>query len=130
MVHGKAMGVAGMRSSLISRGFMGKGPRQFMIKAMLLVKISRERTYSYKLMKELLVLAKARHLETDMLGLKNEVYNSIASLEKAGFIRSSTDFSWGKTRKYYSLTPKGRSALRMMRTTIRNAVRGMSQILK
>ena len=119
-----------MRDGLMGRGFMGKGLRQFVIKAVLLVKISRKRTYSYELMKELLVTVKARHIDTDMLKLKNEVYNSIASLERAGFIRSSTDSSWGKTRKYYVLTPKGRSALRTMRKTIHDTVRDMSQILR
>ena len=130
MVYGKTRGALGMHDGLMGRGFMSKGLRQFVIKAILLVKISRKRTYSYELMKELLVTVKARHIDTDMLKLKNEVYNSIASLERAGFIKSSTDSSWGKTRKYYALTPKGRSALRTMRKTIHDTVRGMSQILK
>lgn len=82
------------------------------IKFIILNKIKCGKTYSYSLIKDIRKIEISKFMIKDKVEIKNDVYNTIASLEKAGLIKITNPLKDGKRRKYYNLTPKGRSVLK------------------
>ncbi|MEM0106780.1 MAG: PadR family transcriptional regulator [Candidatus Micrarchaeaceae archaeon] len=107
-----------------------KGIYSSMLKIALLEKIRKKSSYSYMLSKEINKYAK-------MLGYKNDirssVYNILASLEKAGYVKTKRHIVKGKVRNYYTITKKGAVALgdakKMLRQTFANAAKDVSKII-
>ncbi len=80
------------------------------------------RTYSYALIKE---FGKSGFSEFYGPTLKNDMYNTLRTLEKEGYIRLSLKVEHGKVKNYYAITRRGASALKsvgkMMMQTVKQA---------
>lgn len=62
--------------------------------------------------------------------IKNNVYNTISSLEKDGLLTStSKPNSGGRQRKYYRLTKKGESALKESHSLVKSMMSEIEEIL-
>ncbi|MDE1869233.1 MAG: PadR family transcriptional regulator [Candidatus Micrarchaeota archaeon] len=85
--------------------------RRQILKLILLRRIKAGSIYSYAIMKEL----DNAHISALLLkgngSVKSDIYNTINMLEKSGYIRMRAKTSGGRTKKYYSLTPKGNKVL-------------------
>ena len=74
------------------------------LKVFLLQHLSRQSGYPYGLLKAI----KNKHIWV-LHGLtKNDLYNTINSLEKKGFIRSKYVSKSARSQRHYLLTPKGK----------------------
>lgn len=86
---------------------IAKGLRNEMLKFILLQHLSRRSGYPYGLMKAI----QTRRVPI-LEGLtKNDLYNSMNSLEKQGFIKYKPIMFGFMVHKHYELTPKGRRIL-------------------
>jgi DNA-binding PadR family transcriptional regulator len=108
--------------------FLDKDMRSSMLKMFVLRKISRESTNPYALMKE---FGKrrgflARFGSTDV---KNEIYNTVNSLEKSGYISSSQKTENGRVKNYYVLTLKGKRVMASARILFRKHLQALTTLL-
>lgn len=80
------------------------------------------RAYSYALIKEFDKMGFSKFYGPT---LKNDIYNTLRTLDKAGYIKLSSKAERGKVKNYYTITKRGETALksvgRMMIRTVRQA---------
>lgn len=99
--------------------------KRMVLRFRLLARIKQGRAYPYELIKEF----EKNPFVRSMLGasLKNDVYNILKSLEKAGYIRLEAKMEKGKVKSYYTITRNGerafRSAIKVMISAAREANR-------
>ena len=60
---------------------------------------------------------------------KSDVYNTINSLEKEGFISHRIKKKGAQNQKYYQLTPKGRKVVRGLKAIGTNALRDLKKLV-
>ncbi len=97
------------------RPYIGKEFRHLILKFIILNKISCGRTYSYSLIKDIEGIGSHRFMTTDKSMIKNYVYNTISSLERAGLIKVTNKLENGRRKKYYVLTKNGNATLKEAR---------------
>jgi len=115
---------------LQGENFIDKDMRNSMLKMFILRSVGRESTNSYALLKE---FSKRRRFFSRFGGvpdLKNEVYNTINSLEKSGYIKSSQKIENGRLKNYYFLTIKGRKVTNSAKVLFRRHIQALSALLK
>ncbi len=88
---------------------MSKEFKHLIMKLIILKKLAKRKEYSYKIIKEMGNIAMSRFVTKDEGEVKNDVYNTISSLEKSGMIKAIGDKG---RRRYYSITKTGKAALR------------------
>ena len=113
------------RSAHFGVDFMPMEAKRIILKIRILGRLKqRGRTYSYALIKEF-----ERRGFSKFYGptLKNDMYNALRTLEKAGYIKPSSRAEGGKVKIYYTITERGEKALksvgRMMMQTVKQAGR-------
>ncbi|MDE1851104.1 MAG: PadR family transcriptional regulator [Candidatus Micrarchaeota archaeon] len=89
--------------------YMHKEMQRTILKMVILLKASRGKVYPYSLVKRLGKEKFFHYTETD---LKNDVYNSINALEHIGLIEVSGRSDGKRAKTYYTITKKGRKALK------------------
>ncbi len=109
--------------------YMKKDFRHMIIKFIILNKIKCGKTYSYSLIKDIKKIEISKFMIKDKIEIKNDVYNTIASLEKAELIKVTNPLENGKRRKYYNLTPKGRSVLKEAYSVLPPILKELNKIL-
>ncbi|MDE1823198.1 MAG: helix-turn-helix transcriptional regulator [Candidatus Micrarchaeota archaeon] len=88
---------------------MHKEMRRTLLKLIILTKASRSRLYPYSLIKKLI---SEKMFYSDDTEIKNDVYNAVSTLEHFGLIKMSERTGKGRNKTYYSITKKGRDALK------------------
>lgn len=89
------------------------------LKVVVLKKIKDKKTYSYKLLKE--TADKLQKL-SGKKNIKNDIYNTVSYLEKAGYIKTDVRLDGNRVKKYYTITSKGNSALKEAESIFSRAV--------
>jgi DNA-binding PadR family transcriptional regulator len=103
---------------------IGKKMRQNILTLIILRHISKKNSYPYELLSS---IRKTRHpLLRDVS--KNDIYNTIKSLENGGFIEVASSAKKGG-KIYYGITEKGRSALHISKKMMVSFMRSVSRIL-
>ena len=93
---------------------------------MILREIMRGNDYPYGILKTLKVCHNLHVRKTT----KNEIYNILNSMEKAGYVTSTPHLSGAKLQKQYKLTLKGRWLMRKAsRVMVRN-VRAVKRLME
>ncbi len=112
------------KSAHFGMNFMPMEAKRIILKIRILGRLKlRGKTYSYALIKEFEQFGLKFYGPT----LKNDMYNALRALEKAGYIKPSAKADGGKIKVYYTITPRGEKALKsvgkMMIQTVRQAGR-------
>lgn len=110
--------------------FVSKDMRRMRLKLTLLMRIKQGRIYSYALMKE---LSHSKHfLLFRHLGLsfKNDIYNTVKSLEKSGYIKVNAIIEDNRMKKYYTITNKGKKALAESKKLFLHSMKELMKLLK
>ncbi|MGI0100504.1 MAG: helix-turn-helix transcriptional regulator [Candidatus Micrarchaeaceae archaeon] len=69
----------------------------------------------------------ARYIDKN--DMKNEIYNTINSLENSGYIKSSKKIENGRLKNYYKLTSKGTSTLKSAGRLFRVHIKALKALL-
>ena len=86
---------------------LNRGLQNEILKVMLLIHLSRHPGYPYALLKAV----RSRRIWMLQGVVKSDLYNTMNSLEKQGFIKSKAILAGAVARKNYALTPKGRKVV-------------------
>jgi DNA-binding PadR family transcriptional regulator len=103
--------------------FLSKVFQNEVLKVIILVHLSRHEGYPYALLKA--VQNKKVWILQGVV--KSDLYNTMNSLEKQGFIRSRTTMKGAVARKNYVLTPKGR---RIVSASRRAMARSFNEVIE
>lgn len=99
------------------------------MKLVLLNMVKEERTYTYDMLKHVAKIAKERHFPHGA-NVKNDIYNTMAALENAGYIKVHVRLDNRRAKKYYSITPRGTAALKDSKKVFSSAFRSINGILR
>jgi DNA-binding PadR family transcriptional regulator len=97
---------------LVKENFINKDMRGTMLKLRILRSMSKSKTNSYALLKEFKANERFKKYLGGQRNIKNEVYNTINSLEKFKYIKSVQKTEKGRLKNYYTLTSKGDKVLK------------------
>lgn len=103
-----------MRDNVIN-----KSMRNTMLKIFVLRRIGSSKVNSYALLKEFSARTKLSSSFKSAASIKNEIYNTIRSLEKSSYIKSSQKIENGRLKNYYVLTAKGEETLKSAKKIFR-----------
>jgi DNA-binding PadR family transcriptional regulator len=109
---------------------MDKDMRHIVLKLLILKRIKDGRTYSYALIKEFSNERISKLLKTEPSNVKNDIYNTINTLEKSGYILMKVKADNKRIKKYYTLTKSGSSALAQTKKLFANSMRSLMEILR
>jgi DNA-binding PadR family transcriptional regulator len=110
--------------------YITKDMRRMILKIFLLKKISKERTYAYSILKDIMRMMRRSHHKLDFgLGIKNELYNTINTLQNAGYIKMEVEVEGNRIKKYYTITPLGRRVLKDANVIFKRTVRQLQGLL-
>ncbi len=109
--------------------FLDKDMRNSMLKMFVLRRVGRERINSYTLLKEFKKRKRFSRHPASSADAKNEVYNTINSLEKSGYIKSSQKVDNGRLKNYYALTKKGKTVMVYARGLFKEHIKALSSLL-
>ncbi len=90
---------------------MPLGIKRMVLRLRLLVMIKHGKTYPYALLKQLEKTGFAAVMGST---LKNDVYNTLKSLERGGYIKVETRLESGKAKDYYTVTKKGEKTFKQV----------------
>ncbi len=111
-------------------GYIDKDMRHIILKLVLVQKISKGPVYSYALISKLNNTRISNLLNKKGMALKNDIYNTLSSLERSGYIKSTSKLEKGKTRNYYKLTPNGKRILNESRTLFMKTMKELINVMK
>ncbi len=101
-----------------------------LLKLFILKKIDHDKkVYPYDIIKKIKRSPILSNL-TDKETIKNDVYNIISVLEKAGYIESEALKRDGKIKKYYHITPDGKKALNAIKKEFHKLVKTVASLIK
>lgn len=114
-------------SGEMKASYLTKGMYTAIVKIIILASIKGKNTYSYGLIR--IVNSKFSNSSMSKEELKNEVYNITKSFVQAGYIKVKT-VTWGpRSKKYYTITPKGIEALNETKHVFRNALGNIMKLM-
>ncbi|MCL5239719.1 MAG: PadR family transcriptional regulator [Candidatus Marsarchaeota archaeon] len=105
--------------------YIGKGFKKDILKVMIMTHLSRKPGYPYALIKA--VHHKKIWIMEGMT--KNDVYNTMAALEREGFIKSRTAKAGAVIRKNYLLTQKGRHIVKESKKAMMRSFREVIKMM-
>ncbi len=111
-----------------AQNYITKDMYHTIMKLVLLNMIKEQETYTYSMLKHVAKIAKTRHFPHGG-NVKNDIYNTVAALENAGYIRVQVRLDGRKAKKYYSITPRGMAALKDSRKALSSALKSVNSIL-
>jgi DNA-binding PadR family transcriptional regulator len=115
---------------LVEKSLLKKDMKNMMLKLKILRMISRNKTYSYAIVKDFTENSRASKFFGGKQAIKNQVYNTINALEKSGYIRLSKQLKSKTAKNYYIITHDGKSALDGTRKVFASSMKEISYILK
>ena len=86
--------------------------RRTMLKIHILWRLTKSEVNAYSMLKEISEDNFAVSFFTDKRELRDDIYNSLKSLEKSELVVSSPKVEKGRLKQYYQITEKGRQALK------------------
>ena len=95
------------------------------LKIMLLRSIKCKENYSYQLFKNI----KNSPIKIEKPDMKNDVYNTLASLLGSGYIKTFSKIENGKLKNYYRITDKGIAALDEIKPVFKDVFKRVSKLL-
>lgn len=101
--------------------------KRMRLKMMLLMKIKFGEVYTYGILKD---FKKSGFVDFYGPSLKNDTYNTIKTLEKAGYIKVSSMLEGGRVKKYYILTKKGNAILSNAKKTMMAAMKEVNRLFR
>ena len=110
------------------QNFIGKEMKKTMLKIFLLRRIAKTKTNSYTLLKEMSKRFSSRFFDSKEQ-IKNEIYNTINSLEKSGYIKSSKRVENGRAKNYYVLTLSGKHVVLSARMLFRKHLKALDALM-
>jgi len=109
--------------------FLNRDMKSTMLKIFILRKVSHAKANSYAMLKDF----KQRRMFMKSYGsateVKNEVYNTIKSLENSGYIKSSQKIENGRLKNYYMLTPQGKDTLKSAGVLFKKHAQALASLL-
>ena len=102
---------------------LNKGLKNEILKVILLNHLNRHEGYPYALLKAM----QTKRIWFLQGMVKSDLYNSINSLEKQGFIKSRTVMKGAVARKNYALTPKAKKIVKASKLAM---VRSFGEVIK
>ncbi len=113
----------------IAAHYITKDMYHAILKVMLLNMISMHQTHAYGLLKHVSRLVRQKHIKFGT-NIKSDVYNTVTALESAGYIRARGGGGGEyRAKKCYTITPKGRAAIRESRKVFAEATKAINEIV-
>ncbi|MDE1865141.1 MAG: PadR family transcriptional regulator [Candidatus Micrarchaeota archaeon] len=110
--------------------FMTKDVKRVILKFRLLHEISMKPSYSYELFDGMCNQAAAsKFFGRTRSEIKNNIYNTIAALEKSGYIETVSKIEGGKLKNYCYITPLGKKTLKRSKTFFLRSIRELSRMV-
>ncbi len=101
--------------------------KRMILKMRLMARIKQGRAYSYGIVKEFNEGGFAKMMGKN---LKNDIYNTIKSLEIGGYIKEKSKVENGKAKKYYSLTVRGEDVMKSAAKLHKETLREISKLFE
>lgn len=101
--------------------------KRMILKMRLMMRIKQGRAYSYGIVKE---FGKGGFAKLMGKSLKNDIYNTIKSLEIGGYIKETSTIEKGKAKKYYSLTVRGEDIMKSAAKLHKEMLRELSKLFR
>ena len=109
--------------------YMSKDMRHIVLKLLILKSIKNGKTYSYALVKKFSNDRVSRLLQKDDGNVKNDIYNTINALEKAGYIKAKAGSNNARSKKYYTLTRSGKATLVQTKRIFISSMKSLMEIM-
>ena len=112
--------------------YLTKDVYHVMLKIALLSRIRKGRCYSYELFRDITKhFNKVKNHKNISFkpNIKNDIYNTISSLENAGYIKAAIKVEGSKVKNYYTITIKGARALDGAKAAFRRTVREVMELV-
>jgi DNA-binding PadR family transcriptional regulator len=93
------------------KSFLNAKMRNGILNTIILIHIKKKSAYPYALLKH---FKKFHHPVLGRID-KNDIYNTLSSLEHKGFVKSKVIFAGAKAQKVYSITLKGAATVNSFR---------------
>ncbi len=121
---------AGHEGDLLNEdSFLSRDMKKTVLKIRILGRISAGKVNSYALLKEFSAKGDLARFFSKDGGIKNEIYNTINSLQRSGYIKLSEKLENGRMKHYYTVTRKGRGVLRSAKAVLRSHLEELEDIL-
>jgi DNA-binding PadR family transcriptional regulator len=115
---------------LIEKNSLTKDMKKVMMKVKVLKVIGANRMYSYAIINEIASSPSLAQFFSCREAIKDEVYNTINILEKAGYIRLARQSTTGRIVKYYEITKDGKSVLNGAKKVYTASIKEISNMFK
>jgi DNA-binding PadR family transcriptional regulator len=116
--------------SMKDEHFLNKDMRNTMLKVFILRRLKKSEANSYALMKEFMARRRFIGKLKVLSEVKNEIYNTIKSLEKSKYIKSSHRIENGRLKNYYTLTAEGKKVLESAKKIFQRNIKEISSLVK
>lgn len=116
------------KGTFLGGGILHDDMRRTMLKMRILMRIKKSSLNAYGILKEMSASKRAFRFFKSKNEMRNDIYNTIKSLEKSGFIKSTQKTENGRIKQYYRLTPKGTGAVNSARKMFREHFKELSMI--
>jgi DNA-binding PadR family transcriptional regulator len=100
-----------------------------MLKMFILRRVGNSKANSYAMLKEFRARRGFMKSFGSQSAIKNEVYNTVKSLEKSGYIKSSQKIENGRLKNYYMLTRKGKDTINSASVLFKKHAQQLSLLL-
>ena len=110
-----------------SNDYFTKDMKKMILKMRIMARIKYGKVYSYGLVKE---FGDSHFAKMMGSSLKNDIYNTITSLKKGGYIRESKKIEKGRAKKYYTITRRGESVMKSATLIQKETLREISKLFK
>jgi DNA-binding PadR family transcriptional regulator len=118
------------KETFLGGNFLHGDMRRTMLKVRILRRIKKSSLNAYGILKEMSVNKRTFKFFKNKEEMKNDIYNTIKSLEKSGFIKSSQKTENGRIKQYYKVTAKGDEAMRSAKKVFMENLKKLSSIFK
>lgn len=104
--------------------------RLTMMKIRVLTRVKKSSLNAYGILKEMSANRRSFRFFKNKEKMRNDLYNTIKSLDKSGFIKSTQKTENGRIKQYYKITPKGTSALKSAKKIFMANLKELSSVFK
>lgn len=99
------------------------------MKIFILRRISHDKVNSYAMLKDFKQRRRFMKSYRSPAEIKNEIYNTVKSLENSGYIKSSQKIENGRLKNYYMLTSKGKETLKSAGVLFKRHTQALASLL-
>jgi DNA-binding PadR family transcriptional regulator len=109
--------------------FLNKDMKNTMLKMYILRETAKSDVNSYSLLKQFTAKKRFAKAFSNPAEIKNEIYNTIKSLEKSGYIKSTQKIENGRLKNYYTLTKDGVKILKSAKDIFKEHIKELTSLL-